>query len=351
MATQGTELMKKIHSGEISAVKSGVAQQIRREISGVFEEIIEVGARIRPILMDGKRQGWIRGLSVNERKLLTAWYSDQNELIIEALTIATSFTREQVCSLNSYSFRSLLRLSNIMSTADVSLYPYLVPYTYTSSSEDLWRSGSRSFTTFYNKKIIMPDGAELTILCPSDHSRFWASLCDRRTQSLRELAASYDATLIAGSMVGKAASKIVTSLNKRAKYMEVNSDEPWRNITTKDQTKDLNLNDGWGHALDDSSEEGLLREGQGMVKYDKHEQFMEKFYTEYTNKENKKQTKEKEKEQGIFEEVSTVLTGKQVLELEKKANQRFKNLQKMAADESAENAERLEKKDLQFILD
>lgn len=351
MATAGTELMKKISSGEIGTVRSGVARKVRQDVSSVFEEIIEVGARIRPILLSGKRVGWIRGLSVTERKLLSSWFYDQNELIIKALSYATSFSEVEITNLNSYEFRSLLRLSNIMSSADVSLYPYLVPYTFTSSSEDLWRSGGTSFTNFFNKEIKMPDGKTMKILCPSDHSKFWASLCDKRMQAIRELASSYDAVMVAGSMVGKAANKVVTNLNRKARYLEVNSEEVWKNISTVDQSKDLNLNDGWGHAHEDFSEEGLLREGAGMMSYDKHEQFMESFYEKYVNREQKKKLTI-EREQGIIEEESIIMTEAEVNKKEKDINKDIVKLQQLAAEESAGIADRVvEKEEMDFIIE
>lgn len=352
MATAGTELMKKINSGEIGTIKSGVAKKVRQDVSSVFEEIIEVGARIRPILISGKRIGWIRGLSVTERKLLSSWFYDQNELIIKALSYSTSFTEEEITKLNSYEFRSLLRLSNIMSNADVSLYPYLVPYTFTSSSEDLWRSGNTTFTSFFNKEVKMPDGKIMKILCPSDHSKFWASLCDKRLQAVRELASSYDAAMVAGSMVGKAANKVVTNLNRKAKYLEVNSEEVWKNISTVDQSKNLNLNDGWGHAHEDFSEEGLIREGEGMMNYDKHEQFMESFYEQYVSREQKKKLLTVAREQGIIEEESSIMTEEQVNKREKEINQQALKIQQLAAEEAGGAADRIEEKEeMTFIVD
>jgi hypothetical protein len=153
-------------------------------------------------------------------------------------------------------------------------------------------------------------------------------------------------------MVGKSVQKYITNLNKRALLLEINSDNPWKNISTIDQADSLDLNDGWGHAHEDSSEAGLLREGEGMVGFDKHEQFMETFYDQYMNRQQKKTEITKRTEQGLIDEVSSIMTEKEVQARERDVDKESSRIRQMAVDEASSASDRMEQKDnMTFIVD
>src|SRR5271157_2590426 len=64
----GVDLMRKINEGVVQQVSSVAIDEIRNEISRNCEEIIDQGARVRPLLADTKQIGWVRGLHMTERR-------------------------------------------------------------------------------------------------------------------------------------------------------------------------------------------------------------------------------------------------------------------------------------------
>ena len=91
-ATRGSELMQKINDGRALKVPTAAIEKARGEISAEIEELLEVGARIRPLLLAGKRIGWVRGVHPSERKLLRRYFEDHLELAEHVVRIGTSLT-------------------------------------------------------------------------------------------------------------------------------------------------------------------------------------------------------------------------------------------------------------------
>ena len=81
MSTRGVEMMKQIADETVALPPSDFLKTSVTQISQAAEELIEVGARIRPLLLDGKRVGWVRGIHLSERKALQRWIPDETEYI------------------------------------------------------------------------------------------------------------------------------------------------------------------------------------------------------------------------------------------------------------------------------
>src|SRR5277367_481223 len=94
--TEGVELMNQIYAGGMLKATPEIVQSVRAAVSEACEELLDIGARIRPLMVAGKRIGWVRGLHVTERKILNRWNTSSSEFVEYTLLLATTLTREQL---------------------------------------------------------------------------------------------------------------------------------------------------------------------------------------------------------------------------------------------------------------
>lgn len=309
--------MRRISRGEVKIAPKEQVELVKAEISENCEELVEVGARIRPLLVKGKQVGWVRGVHLQERRILRRYVRDPNDYVGLTLKHATSFTQEEIEAMSADEIKSLAEVVREMSEYDVSLYPYLSAFVTTGTSEALWYGKGDQLTSFEHKSVTMPDGKKITIMAPSDHARLWATLCSYREQAKRRLEDNTNALFIVRPLAGKQADPIAAELTKIAKQLETGSNWMWEQIVTT--RKETDVNDGWGHPGD--SLEDLQRELKGMMEGDKHEKLMEAWQNQMIDEAEKKQ-KEIErirKERGITEAgvqqgTITMLTEKQIKE-------------------------------------
>jgi hypothetical protein len=98
-STRGSELMQKLNDGRLVVVPPAEILKLRNAISTEIEELLEVGARIRPLLCGKERIGWVRGVHMAERKNLKRYFSDPMELV--ALMLGSS-RRTALCRRRSF---------------------------------------------------------------------------------------------------------------------------------------------------------------------------------------------------------------------------------------------------------
>jgi hypothetical protein len=325
LGISGIDLMRKINDGLAQKATSDQIKEVRYKITQNCEEIIEQGARIRPLIVDGKQLGWVRGLHISERKLLSRWIFDTNDFIKAVLSVCTTFKPDEVEDFSGIETRRLVQLVTKMSEFDLSLYPYLSAYTSTSSSENLWYSRGTQLASYENREIKFPDGQIMKILTPPDHARLWATLCNYREASKLRLDANFNALLIIQPWAGKNADPVRNELKAAQRSMQVDSSEPWEQVIRID--REINLEDGWGHSMQDDSREGLQREMRGMIEgTDKHEKLMERFYQQQKEAAEARKREfdtmlERRGGPGVFTESMKILTDAEV-------KQREQNLKK-----------------------
>jgi hypothetical protein len=266
------DIMRQLNDGRIKdAPTSAELEKIRQEISENCEELIEIGARIRPLLIEGVQVGWVRGLHPQERKMLKRWVREPNDYIALLLQHATSLTANEIEKLQPFEVRSLVEVTRRMSEYDISLFPFLPAYVTTQSSESLWYSKGERLASFDTKVVGMPDGKEIKIMAPPTHAKVWASLCTYREQAKKRLEENMNALFIVRPWAGKSADPIAGDLRRVGRQLETDSLEPWSRLVRVKPKADVN--DGWGHPGD--SLEDLQRELKGMIEGDKHERLME----------------------------------------------------------------------------
>jgi hypothetical protein len=316
-ASIGMDLMRRINRGEVKLAPKEQVELVKAEISDNCEELIEVGARIRPLLVAGKQVGWVRGVHLQERRVLRRWVRDPNDYVALTLKHATSFSQEEIEAMSAEEVKSLAEVVRQMSEYDVSLYPYLSAFVTTGTSEALWYGKGDDLTSFDNKVIAMPDGKKVTIMAPSDHAKLWATLCSYREQAKRRLEDNTNALFIVRPLAGKQADPIAAELTKIARQLETGSNWMWEQVVAT--KKAVDKNDGWGHPGD--SLEDLQRELKGMMEGDKHEKLMEAWQNQMISEAEAKQKEieriRKERgitEAGIRQGATTMLTEKQIRE-------------------------------------
>src|SRR5208337_861583 len=192
----GVSLMRRINDGELGKAPVARIERIKKEISDNCEELIDLGARIRPLLVDSVQVGWVRGIHTSERHMLKRWITDPNDFILNTVKLATNFTDEEIEAMTAIEIRSLAEVVKRMSEYDTSLYPFLSAYITTQSSENLWFGKGEKLTSFENRIITMPDGKQVKVMTPPDHSRMWASLCTYREQAKRRLEENFNSLFI-----------------------------------------------------------------------------------------------------------------------------------------------------------
>lgn len=263
--------MNKIYEGGTRRAAPEVVKKVRIQVSEACEELIELGARIRPLMVGDIRLGWVRGVHITERKTLSRWYSGM-EYVQQVLLLATSLTPEELDGFTAREIFKLAQLVKQMTERDLSLAPYLSAFSTTSTSEYLWHGKAQSLTSFENKVVELPDGARMKILAPSHHAKLWATLCTYREQNKTRLDNMMNAVMIVRPWTGKSVDPLVAELRTHARTAQVDAIEPWEVVVS---TRETSVEDGWGHP--DDTKEGLLRELKGMLSHDKHEQVMDAF--------------------------------------------------------------------------
>jgi hypothetical protein len=123
--TQGVELMRRLNDGSLEEAPSAYLQETRENISSAIEELVEVGARIRPLFTGGKQIGWVRGVHPSERKPLKRWVFGETNVIERLLQLGTTLTVDEIRGLSMIEMRSLMRLVRAMTDSDLRLYPFI----------------------------------------------------------------------------------------------------------------------------------------------------------------------------------------------------------------------------------
>jgi hypothetical protein len=272
--TLGTELMQRLNDGSLEVAPSEYLTKTREDVSEAIEELLEVGARIRPLYIGKQRVGWVRGIHLTESKALKRWVTNEIEFIEYFLGLATTLTPEEIGGLSLIELRSLSRVIKAMSDSDLKLYTYISAFVTTSRSEQLWFSQGTAITSFRERLVALPDGKAMRITSPSEQARLWATLCNYRVQAKQRVEASMNAVLTIRPLVGKGADPIAADLKSIARGLQTDTLESWREIVKyRDQPK---LDDGWAHS-EDESVEGMMRELKGMMENDRHEQVFAAF--------------------------------------------------------------------------
>ncbi len=309
--------MRRLSQGGLRPVPAKDVEEIKAEISDNCEELIEVGARIRPLLVDGKQVGWVRGIHLQERRMFKRWIREPNDFVAMTLQHATSFSRDEIEVMQPEEVRSLVEVVRQMSDHDLSLYPYLGAYVTTQSSETLWYGKGEQLTSFDNKIVTMPDGKKITVAVPPDHARLWATLCSYREQAKRRLEENTNALFIVRPWAGKHADPIANELKAVSRQLETGSNYMWEQIVRVQ--KKVDVSDGWGHPGD--SYEELKREMDGMMKGDKHERLMEAWSNQMIHEAEQKQKEIEEARKkrgiesaGVYQGSMEVLTEKDIRE-------------------------------------
>ena len=139
--TPGAELARKLSEGVLRRAPTEYVGKVRGEVTEACDELIGMGARIRPLMADGRQIGWVRGLHDTERRILRRWVPAPADFVFRCLLLTTSLRDEEVVSLSSPEVRKLVQLVMAMGDRDASLYPYLSAFSTTTASEALWHSG------------------------------------------------------------------------------------------------------------------------------------------------------------------------------------------------------------------
>jgi hypothetical protein len=318
----GVELMKQISEGKLQQAPTEFVQQQRAKITEACEELLELGARVRPLFTGKEQIGWVRGIHPSERKILERWVLDKMDLAVQIMTLATTLTKEEIEAFSSAEFRSLLSLVRQMTDRDLSLYPYLAAYTSTTSSEGLWYGMGTQLSAFGSRQMEMPDGKKMKILAPPDHARLWAALCNYREQAKQRLDHNFNAVLIIRPWAGKNADPIAAELKNVARTLRPDALEPWQNVIKTAPSVDVN--DGWAHPGE--SIEDLKREMKGFIDGDRHERVMKKFDQQMRDEAEARKQKLEELIQkrggpGVYESEPTIYTDAEVRERERALKQ------------------------------
>jgi hypothetical protein len=271
----GVDLLRQINEGSIQKAPNEHLDAVKHIITDNCDELIEIGARIRPLMVDEQRIGWVRGFHNTERKRLSRWVHNPNDFLISTLTLATSLKREEIEEFSALEMHNMVHLVQKMTEYDVSLFPYLSAFTTTMASENLWHGHGTQLTSFENREIEMPDGAVMKIITPSEHARLWATLCVYREQAKVRLDANWNAVLQVRPMAGKSVDPLANDLKVLSKQLATDSLYLWENVVKFRPSRELD--DGWAHPENMETREGMLKELHGMMAGDRHEQVMAAF--------------------------------------------------------------------------
>jgi len=317
--TSGAEMMNQIHSGGMQRATPEIVQTVRAHISEAVEEMLDIGARIRPLMVGSKRVGWVRGLHLTERKILNRWHTNSAEFIEYSLLLATTLSRDELDLLTGREVFQLAKLVKEMSEVDLSLAPYMTAFSTTSTSEYLWHGKGTALTAFENKVVQLPDGGTMKIMTPSQHAKLWGTLCSYRESNKTKLDGMMNAAMIVRPWAGHKIDPFVADLRTSIRQMQADAIEPWETVVS---TRSTEVDDGWGHP--DDTKEGLLRELKGMLAGDKHEQVMDAFMRQQVQAAEKEKARvealaKKHGGSGVMQkEGIVILTQKEVREREAK---------------------------------
>jgi hypothetical protein len=267
----GVELMNQISEGGVRRASSAYVREIREKIVDGCEELLDVGARIRPLHVGEDRIGWVRGVHPSERRALNRWLHNEFDLMHQVIFLGTSLSKDEVSRLSLIEMRTISRIIARMTESDLRLYPFMDAFATTTVSEQLWFSKGTEITAYRDREIEMPDGAMVRLLTAPDHARLWAALCTYRETNKTRVDNSLNALMTIRPHVGKSAEPIANELKAAAKALIPDSLDPWTEVIRERVAK--NLDDGWAHG-EDNSVEGMRRELDGMISGDRHERVM-----------------------------------------------------------------------------
>ena len=274
----GSDLMNQINKGNLTYRSSTYAENTKRNVTEAMTEILTFGGRIRPLMLDGERVGWLRPMGFTEKKQLELWFPDTSEHIKQALLHTTTLDSATIESFDMVELNYVLRTLLSANLADLSLFPFISSFVTTQASVNLW--SSRYDNLFQPKTIRMPDGLELRQLAVSDHVRLWAALATIRDAAIVKLENALNSGIIAKAFSGDSSTAYIDSITKALSYYSADNMQPWMDtidfVSYNSSKKELE--DGFGHSHEDASTEGLMRELNGMIHGDKHEELMNKFY-------------------------------------------------------------------------
>lgn len=270
----GSDLMRRINAGTATKAPIEYVEKVKGEVTEALDELLDFGARIRPLFVDKEQVGWVRGLYPTEGRILRRWIPDPNTFTTKVLTLTTTFTPEEIERFTAKEIYNLVELVRTMGDYDASLYPYMSAFVTTMVSENLWHGKGTKLTSFENRLIELPDGKRMKVLTPPDHARIWATLCTYREQAKKRMDENFNAVLIVRPTAGKSVNPIHDELTAMSRKLRTDSMEPWENLIRFNVEAS---DDGWAHPENIESKEGMLKELYGMLNNDKHEQVMAEF--------------------------------------------------------------------------
>jgi len=215
--TFGSQLMNQLNEGSIARAPTAFVEEVKSKVTAACEEILDVGARIRPLYVGPKQVGWVRGVHLSERRVLQRWIYDDLDMVEQILLLGTSFGKEQIAELSSPELRSISRVVAEMTESDSKLYPYLRAFCTTTASEQLWFGLGTTLTAYRNRVVELPDGGSMRLLTSPEHARMWAALCNYREHAKRRLDANLNALMTVRPHVGKGADAFSNDLKAVAR--------------------------------------------------------------------------------------------------------------------------------------
>jgi hypothetical protein len=275
----GSDLMNQINSGEMKFKQSEIASEVKAQVSEALTEIIQRGARARPLFINSARVGWVRPLAYSERKILDQFSQSADERFTLILSHCTTLTEKEIEDLDIHEFNSLLIHIHRMTLADLSLYPFLSAFITTQQSQALWVS--RHDALFNRSELRLFDGSVFKFVAQPDIIPLWASLSSIREDAIKKLEQTQNFGTLIKAWAGKSADKYLNDISKALQSYQPDIIQPWVDVI--DYVKliskaEKHFDDGFGHSHEDNTVQGLLREMQGMLEGDKHELLMETFY-------------------------------------------------------------------------
>lgn len=355
MSTQGAELFQKLASTGGETKASTFVTSLRRRVSLSLEEIVLVGARVRPLMIGGHRVGWVRGLPIEERIMISRWVGNTwgpgGDHVRFLIREATSLTNEQIDDLSLVEVSGLVRMINQMTAADNSLHAFIPAFVTTLMSERIWYSRGQETTT---RVVDMPDGFQFKLRTTHEIIRMWGYYSTLRHRSLEKIDQAINSAALA-SAFSKPKTDPIQQLNKLKKSLNTDSDAPW--VETAHRLKDgdyaKHLDDGWGRS-DDDSVDGIMREYKGMIEGDNHEKVMDMFYNQQSAEEEAEELVRKalnSKHREVIESGRRVLTFEDIREKDRATMARRNAIANLANNElsQAEDAEAREERKQQVM--
>lgn len=263
-SVRGIDLLNSANS--TIGVLSAPLKDLQDKTILAISEILYHGARVRPLMMDNKLIGYARGLRLSEKAWLSTMYPEPIGYLKALLHYSTTLG-SLIDSLSVVEFRRVFHVVERLGRADESLLPLVYPFSTTSASEKLAAVPLPPIDT-----LRTPHGPMET-LGPSEIYLQWRFMCKHREDLKVILNETQNSVMIVQAWVGKAAAQMATELKNSQKQLHPNIPDPWMELGVA-LDPDIDFEDGWGHSHQDQSLDGLMREYNGMVREDKHEQLM-----------------------------------------------------------------------------